>query len=463
MATILVVDDEKSLCEMLDITFRKEGHRVETATSLDAARKRLGSNIYDVIVSDIRLPEGSGLDVVAKARETDDDAKVILMTAAATLDTAVKAVNMGAFGYIIKTPNLIDELRPMVLRAIEIRAIKQENRVLRRELKRGLENLLGQSATMKELKELVATVASTGSTILITGESGTGKELVARAIHACSPRKDGAFVSVNCGAFPETLLESELFGYMKGSFTGATGNRQGLFEAANGGTLFLDEVGETTPAMQVKLLRVLQERAVRPLGASAENPIDVRVICATNRDLQQAIVEKTFREDLYYRINVIPVELPALRERRGDILLLARHFLNRFREQMSKRVSSFSQPAATALEQYNWPGNVRELENLIERAVALSKGEEITPDLLPERVTNPPDMQESGEPVFVSDGRTAQPLPPEGLDLEQKIAEVESGYIRAALQQADGVRTKAADLLRMSYRSFRHYAKKYRL
>jgi len=290
MATILVVDDEKSLCEMLDIIFRKEGHRVETATSLDAARKRLGSNIYDVIVSDIRFPEGSGLDVLAKARETDDDAKVILMTAAATLDTAVRAVNMGAYGYIIKTPNLIDELRPMVLRAIEIRTIKQENRVLRRELKRGLENLLGQSAVMKDLKDLVATVASTGSTILITGESGTGKELVARAIHACSPRKDGAFVSVNCGAFPETLLESELFGYMKGSFTGATGNRQGLFEAANGGTLFLDEVGETTPAMQVKLLRVLQERAVRPLGASAENPIDVRVICATNRDLQQAFV-----------------------------------------------------------------------------------------------------------------------------------------------------------------------------
>ena len=313
---------------------------------------------------------------------------------------------------------------------------------------------------MKELKDRVATVASTSSTILITGESGTGKELVARAIHACSPRRDNAFVSVNCGAFPETLLESELFGYTKGSFTGATSNRQGLFEAANRGTLFLDEVGETTPAMQVKLLRVLQERTVRPLGASVENPIDVRVVCATNRDLQQAIREKTFREDLYYRINVIPVELPPLRERREDILLLALHFLLRFREQMGKRVSSFSQGAATALEQYNWPGNVRELENLIERAVALGKGEEITPELLPERVTS---AQESIHQGFVSESRSVQQLPPEGLDLEQKIAEVESGYIRAALQQADGVRTKAADLLRMSYRSFRHYAKKYRL
>src|ERR1035438_1937156 len=306
MPTLLVVDDEKSICEMLDIAFRKEGHRVETAISVEQARKRLMSNIYDAIVSDIRFPEGSGLDVLSQARETDDDAKVILMTAAATLDTAVRALNLGAFGYIIKTHNLIDELRPMVNRAVEIRTIRRENRALRRELKRGLENLLGQSAAMKDLKELVATVASTGSTILITGESGTGKELVARALHACSPRKDAAFVSVNCGAFPETLLESELFGYMKGSFTGATSNRQGLFEAANGGTLFLDEVGEPTPAMQVKLLRVLQERAVRPLGGAAEIAAEIAIRCADHAyvhcDLQQAVAEKTFREDLYYRI-----------------------------------------------------------------------------------------------------------------------------------------------------------------
>ncbi|SRR5579871_359163 len=460
MPTLLVVDDEKSLCEMLDIAFRKEGHRVETATSVELARKRLKSNIYDAIVSDIRFPEGSGLDVLQQARETDDDAKVVFMTAAATLDTAVRALNMGAFGYIIKTHNLIDELRPMVNRAVEIRAIRRENRTLRRELKRGLENLLGQSAAMKDLKELVATVASTGSTILITGESGTGKELVARALHACSPRRDEPFVSVNCGAFPETLLESELFGYMKGSFTGATSNRQGLFEAANGGTLFLDEVGETTPAMQVKLLRALQERCVRPLGGAAEVAVDVRVVCATNRDLQQAVAEKTFREDLYYRINVIPVELPPLRERREDILPLATHFLGRFRERMNKPVSRIAQNAAAALEQYNWPGNVRELENLIERAVALSKTEEIGLDALPEKVTNP---AESAAPSLPALGGNDLALPADGLDLEQKIAEVESGYIRAALKQADGVRTRAAELLRMSYRSFRHYAKKYRL
>jgi two-component system response regulator PilR (NtrC family) len=460
MPTLLVVDDEKSICEMLDIAFRKEGHRVETATSVETARKRLNSNIYDAIISDIRFSEGSGLDVLSQARETDDEAKVILMTAAATLDTAVRALNMGAFGYIIKTHNLIDELRPMVNRAVEIRAIRRENRALRRELKRGLENLLGQSAAMKDLKELVATVASTGSTILITGESGTGKELVARALHTCSPRRDAAFVSVNCGAFPETLLESELFGYMKGSFTGATSNRQGLFEAANGGTLFLDEVGETTPAMQVKLLRVLQERAVRPLGGAAEIPVDVRVICATNRDLQQAVAEKTFREDLYYRINVIPVEIPPLRDRREDILPLATYFLGRFRERMNKPVSRIAQTAAAALEQYGWPGNVRELENLVERAVALSKTEEISLDSLPEKIANPPEV---AAPILPQFGQSDLALPLEGVDLEQKIAEVESGYIRAALKQADGVRTKAAELLRMSYRSFRHYAKKYRL
>jgi len=266
---------------------------------------------------------------------------------------------------------------------------------------------------------------------------------------------------VNCGAFPETLLESELFGYMKGSFTGATSNRQGLFEAASGGTLFLDEIGETTPAMQVKLLRVLQERVVRPLGGAAEVPVDVRLICATNRNLQKAVEEKTFREDLFYRINVIPVEIPPLRDRREDILPLATHFLSRFREQMSKPVSRIAPAAATALEQYAWPGNVRELENLVERAVALGKGEEITLELLPEAVASAP---ETPEPVAIpASVDTAAVLPPEGIDLEQRIAEVESSYIRAALQQADGVRTKAAEMLRMSYRSFRHYAKKYRL
>jgi two-component system response regulator PilR (NtrC family) len=459
MANLLVVDDERSLCELLDITFRGEGHRVEIALTLEQARQKIASNIYDVLISDINLRPGTGLDVVVAAREMDEDAKVILITGNATLDSAISAVNLGAFAYVIKEPhNLIDQLRPVVQRALEMRRMRQENRDLRRELKRGLENLLGQSPRMKDLKELIATVSSTQSNILITGESGTGKELVARAVHACSPWKDGPFVSINCGAFPETLLESELFGYLKGAFTGATSNRQGLFEAANGGTLFLDEIGETSLAMQVKLLRVLQERSVRPLGGTQETPVDFRLIAATNRDLQKGVQEKNFREDLYYRISVIPLEIPPLRERREDIPALAMHFLAKFRERMNKPVSRIEEEAAEALETYRWPGNVRELENTIERAVALVKGDAITVEELPDRVLNPL----SAEGLVSGDGAPPS-LPAEGFDLERHLAGVERSYLRAAIEQAGGVRTKAAELLKMSYRSFRHYAKKYRL
>jgi two-component system response regulator PilR (NtrC family) len=454
MANLLVVDDEKSLCEMLDITFRKDGHRIETVTALEQARKKLTSNIYDVIISDIRLPEGSGLDVLRLARETDEEAKVILMTAAASLESAIEAVKTGAFDYILKTPSLVDELRLAVSRAVELRVIRQENRSMRRQLKRGLESLLGQSAAMKALKELIATVAATGSNILITGESGTGKELVARAMHACSPRLEGPFVPVNCGAFPETLLESELFGYVKGAFTGATSNRQGLFESANGGTLFLDEIGDMSLAMQVKLLRALQERTVRPLGGAMEVPVDVRLITATNRNLQRAVGEKNFREDLYYRISVIPVEIPPLRARSEDIPLLATHFLNEFSKKMGKHLTGLGREALSLLENYSWPGNVRELENTIERAVALEKGEEITLRSLPDKLSGP---------VLPAPERTEPLVPAEGVKFEERVGATERAYLQAALQQAGGVRTRAAELLGMSYRSFRHYAKKYGL
>ena len=331
MAQLLVVDDEKSICTMLEIGMRKEGHRVETVTSVDLARKRLQSCLYDAVITDIRLKDGSGLEVLQQARESDPECPVILITAYASVDSAVQALNLGAYRYIIKTHNLVDELRLTVRTAAESRALRQENRALKRELRRGLESLLGDSTAMKTLRELVATVAATNSTVLITGESGTGKELVARAIHATSGRGDRPFISVNCGAFPETLLESELFGYDKGAFTGAQTNRKGLIEAADSGTLFLDEIGEMSLAMQVKLLRVLQERRVRPVGATEDFPVDVRVIAATNKDLEQRLAENTFREDLYYRISVIPVRLPPLRERSGDIAQLALHFLRRFR------------------------------------------------------------------------------------------------------------------------------------
>ena len=448
MARLLVVDDQKSICEMLEIVLRKEGHRVETVCGLEMARKRLQSGIYDIVVTDIRLPDGSGLDVLQQVRETYPETLVIMITAYASVDSAVRALNLGAFRYILKTANFVEELRLTVDRAVEERALRQENRALKRELRKGLENLLGDSLRMKTVKELVATVAPTNSTILITGESGTGKELVARAIHAASGRHDRPFVSINCGAFPETLLESELFGYIKGAFTGAAANRKGLFEYADSGTLFLDEIAEMSLAMQVKLLRVLQERLVRPVGATEEVPIDVRLLAATNKNLQQRVPEGLFREDLYYRISVIPIELPPLRERCEDIPMLALHFLSKFARTMDRPIHKIDAQAMKCLERYDWPGNVRELENALERAVALEKHEEITAGTLPDHVTR-----------FVP--RVS--IPEGGVNLEQHVGEIERRYIQTALQQAGGVRTRAAGLLGMSYRSFRHYAKKYKL
>jgi DNA-binding NtrC family response regulator len=448
MARLLVVDDQKSICEMLEIVLRKEGYRVETVSGLEMARKRLESGIYDIVVTDIRLPDGSGLDVLQQVRDTYPDTPVILITAYADVQSAVRAVKLGAFDYISKDAHLVDDLRLTLARAVERRALRQENRALKRELQKGLENLLGNSPRMRAVKKMVADVAATNSTILITGESGTGKELVARAVHAASGRHDRPFVSINCGAFPETLLESELFGYVKGAFTGAAANRKGLVEYADTGTLFLDEIAEMSLAMQVRLLRVLQERLVRPVGATEEVPVDVRLIAATNKDLQQRVREGLFREDLYYRISVIPVELPPLRERCEDIPLLALHFLAKFATAMNRPVHKISDEAVKCLERYDWPGNVRELENAIERAVALEKHQEITAGTLPEHVAR-----------FLP--RVS--IPEGGVNLEQHVGEIERRYIQTALQQAGGVRTRAAGLLGMSYRSFRHYAKKYKL
>jgi two-component system response regulator PilR (NtrC family) len=461
MAHLLVVDDQKSICEMLDIALRKEGHRVETVTSLDLASKRLQSAIYDVVITDIRLSDGSGLDVLQKARETRPETAVILITAYASVDSAVQALNLGAFRYIIKTANFVEELRLTVEQVVELRVLRHERD--KRQVGAALENLLGNSSGMKAVKDLVATVAPTNSTILVTGESGTGKELVARAVHVVSGRHDRPFVSINCGAFPETLLESELFGYLRGAFTGANASKKGLFEFADTGTLFLDEIAEMSLAMQVKLLRVLQERLVRPLGASEEVPVDVRLIAATNKDLQQRVKEGLFREDLYYRISVIPIELPPLRDRREDIPLLALHFLSKFARTMNKPMHKIDGQAMKCLERYDWPCNVRELENAIERAVALEKSEEITIWTLPERVSGIAPGAAAG---VTGDGALAAAvlrIPEEGLDLERVVADERRRYMLAALHLADGMRNRAADLLGMSYRSFRHYAKKYRL
>ena len=336
---------------------------------------------------------------------------------------------------------------------------KKEARYLRREIRRltGLDNIVGQSPKMRAIFDMIQTVAPQSSRVLITGESGTGKELVARAIHENSSRAQAPFITINCGAFPETLLESELFGYMKGAFTGANENRQGLFQAAHGGTLFMDEIGNMSLTMQVKLYRVLQEGKVRPVGSTEEADVDVRIIAATNKDFEKEIAEGRFREDLYYRLSVIPILVPPLRDRREDIPLLARHFLERFRKTMEKPIEAISPEAMTRLESYDWPGNVRELENTMERAVALESGSEISLRVLPDRIAG-----YSGSSTGTL-GSPAADFPAEGLDFEKEVAQAERRYLQAALEKAGGVRTRASELLKISYRSFRHYAKKHNL
>src|SRR6266849_1895683 len=388
MPHILVVDDEKSICELLEITFHKEGHRVEVAHSVEAARRKLESQIFDIIISDIRMPGAGGVDLLKFAKEISPGSFFLLITGVPTVETAIAAINAGADRYVIKDHELVDQLRHAVQEVSERLKWKKEAGYLRRELRRltGLDNIIGQSSKMRAIFDLIQTVAPQSSRVLITGESGTGEELVARAIHENSPCAQAPFITINCGNVPETLLESELFGYMKGAFTGANENRQGLFQAANGGTLFLDEIGNMSLPMQVKLFRVLQEGKVRPLGSNEETEIDVRVIAAKNKDLDKAIAAGEFREDLFYRLSVIPIQLPPLRERRDDIPLLARAFLERFRKSMEKPVEGISPEAMTLLEAYDWPGNVRELENTMERSVALETGGMISAGVLPEKV-----------------------------------------------------------------------------
>ncbi len=467
MIHLLVVDDETSICELLEITFRKEGYRVETATDAATARRKIESQVFHIIISDIRLrgdeSDATGVGLLRFAKEVSPDCHFILITGVPRVETAIDALNFGADRYVIKGDKLTDELRQVVRQAAEHIALKQEAGYLRRELRRltGLDNIIGQSPKMRALFDLVQTVAPQDSRVLITGESGTGKELVARAIHENSPRRKAPFVSINCGAFPETLLESELFGYVRGAFTGANENRIGLFQAAHGGTLFLDEIADMSLAMQVKLFRVLQEGRLRPVGSTQEVAVDVRVIAATNKQLEREIAEGRFREDLYYRISVIPIHLPPLRERREDIPLLARHFLERFRQKMHKPVDGISAEAQVLLEAYDWPGNVRELENTIERAITLETSPFILPESLPEKI-----RQRGASQPSVSSGAErpgAIEIPDDGLDFKACIEERERAYVLAALERAGGVQRQAARLLKMSYDSFRHYLKKHRI
>jgi len=464
VGNILVCDDERSICEMLDIALRRDGHKVETVNSGEAAKRKLDGALYDVVVTDIKMPRTDGIEVLRHAHEVSPESAVILITAVDDYEAAVQAVKAGgATDYIRKSPGLVDEIKLAINRALEKMALSRQNFAFKRDAatRNSLDNIVGVSAAMEELKQTIRTVASTQSTVLIYGESGTGKELVARAVHVCSPRATEPFVSINCGAFPETLLESELFGYVKGAFTGANQNKRGLFEVADQGTIFLDEISEMTMTMQVKLLRVLQERVVRPVGGTNEIPIDVRVIAATNRDLDKQVTEQTFREDLYYRLSVIPISVPPLRQRREDVPLLVNHFLKKYAPAAGKSILRVNQPSLDALCSYEWPGNVRQLENTIERAVALETGEELHAEIPAER----PKARAAAAGVGTSGtfSVASGAVLPDGVDMEKYVADIEVSLLKSALAQSNGVQTRAAGLLKISYRSFRHLMKKYEL
>jgi two-component system response regulator PilR (NtrC family) len=455
MASILVCDDQRSICEMLDISLRKDGHRVETVNGGEAAKKKLSSANYELLITDIKMPQTDGIEVLRYARQSSPETSVILITAVEDYEAAVQAVKGGAFDYIHKGPGLLEELKIAVGRALETLVLQRENFALKRDAatRNSLANIIGDGPAIEKLKNTIRTVAPTVSTVLIYGESGTGKELVARAVHSCSPRSSEPFVSINCGAFPETLLESELFGYVKGAFTGASQNKRGLFEVASGGTIFLDEIGEMSVSMQVKLLRVLQERTIRPVGGTQETAVDVRVIAATNRDLREMVADNTFREDLYYRVSVIPIQVPPLRERREDVELLANHFLKKYAAAAQKSILRIKPESLEALRAFAWPGNVRQLENTIERAVAMETGDELKVDLEADRPhTKAAAASTNGDSPHVS---------PDGIDFEKYVAGIERSLIESALEQSGGVQIRAAELLKVSYRSFRHLLKKY--
>ena len=447
---LLIVDDETSMLDFLSLLFQGEGYEVTTARSVEEARRTLERGSPDLVLCDILMPDGNGLDLLKEIKAGDGSPPVIMMTAYTSTKSAIEAMKLGAADYVSK-PFDVDELKIVAQKALERAELAEENVYLRRELEKKytFNNIIGKSSRMQAIFSLIDRIARTTSTVLIHGESGTGKELIARAIHFASPRAHRRFLSINCGAMPENLLESELFGHERGAFTGAVREKKGLFQEADHGTLFLDEIGEMTPSMQVKLLRALQEKVVRKVGGTEEEPVDARIIAASNQDLEARLQTGEFREDLYYRINVLPINLPPLRQRREDIPLLADFFLQKYSRQMELPPRQISIEAMNILESYDWPGNVRELENLIERVLALSHAETITTRDLPVHLlTNRRANQELIQ------------LPEEGLDLEAYLESIRAQLMMQALERTGGVQTQAAELLGMSFRSFRYYAKK---
>ncbi len=454
MEKILVVDDEKSLREVMSIMLKRAGYDVTEASDGEQAIGQVNKEIYDLVITDLRMPKADGIEVLKAVKSSSPETVVLVVTAFGTADSAVEAMKQGAYDYLTK-PFQVDEVQLIIRNALEKRRLSTENMLLKREMasQSSFARIVGQSEAMQKVFDVVRKVADSKSNVLICGESGTGKELVARAIHYNSARSTMPFVAVNCSAVPETLLESELFGHMKGSFTGAVANKAGLFEIANGGTIFLDEIGDTTPTIQVKLLRVIQEREFRRVGGNQDMKVDVRVIAATNRDLEKAVADGSFREDLYYRLDVIPIRLPPLRLRTGDIPLLVAHFLEKFAQESGKQSPTLTPEAMQVLLGHEWRGNVRELENLIERVVAFSTGASVTDEAVRGWLHHAVAPQQStGVPTD---------LPEDGLDLEGLINGIEKDLLMKALERSKWVKKKAARLLKLNTRSFRYRLEKY--
>ncbi|MBI4381763.1 MAG: sigma-54-dependent Fis family transcriptional regulator [candidate division NC10 bacterium] len=455
MGKVLVVDDEPAMREFLTVLLEKQGHRVITAAEGEQALQLVAEHTPDLVISDLRMPNVDGIGLLAGIRKQHPELPVILVTAYASSDSTIQAMRLGADDYITK-PFRIEEIRLVVEKALARRKRRHQDQTSQPAVQEApqLEGMIGRSPKMIELYKLISKIAGLDSTVLITGESGTGKELVARTIHCASPRADRPFLAINCGGIPEGLLESELFGHVKGAFTGAVSHKVGLFEVAHGGTVLLDEIAEMSPGLQVKLLRFLQWRSLRRVGGTEDLEVDVRLIAATNKDLAKVIADGGFREDLYYRLNVIPIHVPPLRERKEDIPLLAHSLLTQFSLRQQRGPASISQEVMEALIGYAWPGNVRELENAIERAVALETTDQLTSAILPLQIRKGDDG--GGQP-----GRVTVALPPEGIELEATVSNVEKDLMFQALERSGWVQKRAAELLQISLRSFRHKAKKY--
>lgn len=453
---ILVVDDETSIREFMEIFLKKEGYDVTLAEDGAKAKDILAKRTFEMVISDLQMPNLTGMELLKHAREAYPETVFVMMTAFGTLENAVEAMKIGAYDYLTK-PCKIDEVRLVIQNALRTRHLEVENRVLKKELVKeySFQNVIGNSAAMHSIFDLIKRVSATPTNVLITGESGTGKEVVAKAIHYNGPLKDRPFITVNCGAIPENLMESEMFGHKKGSFTGAIADKTGLFEAADGGTLFLDEVGELPLTIQVKLLRAIQERVIRRVGATDDLKIDVRIIAATNRNLEDMVAKGGFRQDLYYRLNVINIKTPSLRERREDVPLLAAHFLKKYNDKLGKSIGGISTEAMDILRKYDYPGNVRELENLIERTVALEGGATILPESLPPIVNTPTGRKmASSNEIEIGD---------DGIDLDKVLGQIEKELIIKGIHAAGGIKKRAAKLLHISFRSMRYRVEKYNL